>query len=160
VGKLNLTKQEMKLDISCLDRKNFKAEEFIASNTAARLGIDNNIYDQEVLDNLMLVADKAQEIRSLLGYPLKINSGYRCLKLNQAVGSKGTSQHLKGQALDFVCQGFGSPEKIVKFLKSSGVEADQCLIEFNRWVHISIKKEGNRNQFGKITKKGFEILNG
>ena len=150
----------MKLDISCLDRKNFKAEEFIASDTATRLGIDNNIYDQEVLDNLMVVADKAQEIRSLLGYPLKINSGYRCLKLNQAVGSKGTSQHLKGQALDFVCPKFGTPEKIVRFLKSSLVEADQCLIEFNSWVHISIKKEGNRNQFGKITKKGFEILNG
>lgn len=135
-----------KLDISSLKRTNFKAEDFIASETATENKIDNNVYEQEVLDNLQITADKAQEIRVLLGKPIKINSGFRCEKLNLAVGSKPTSQHRKGQAIDFVCPSFGTPEKIVKHLKSTGLEVDQMLCE-GSWVHCSIKKEGNRNQY-------------
>lgn len=136
----------MSLNISILKRKNFKPEEFIASNTADMEGIDNNIYDQEILDNLNVVASKIQEIRLLLNEPIKINSAYRCLKLNRLLGSKDTSQHCKGMAVDFTCSNFNNPSSIVKFLKHKEVEVDQCLSE-GSWVHLSIKKEGNRNQF-------------
>jgi len=136
----------MQLDISVLDRKNFEAEDFFNSITAKREGIDNRIYDQSVLDNLIVVANKAQEIRDLLGHPLKINSGYRCLKLNREIGSKDSSQHIKGQAIDFTCKGFGTPKDIVLFLKENNVVVDQCLME-GSWIHLSIKKEDNRNQY-------------
>lgn len=139
------------LDISCLNRPNFKAEEFIDSNLAKMEGIDNNIYEQEVLENLKITADKAQEIRDKLDHPVKISSAYRCLKLNRLLGSKDTSQHLKGQAIDFTCKGFGVPEDIIHFLKRQKVEVDQCLME-GSWIHLSIKKEGNRNQFAYYTK--------
>lgn len=135
----------MKIDYTKLTRKSFNAEEFLYSKTAEFNRIDNNIYDQEILDNLMVTADKAQEVRDLLGFPVKIMSGYRCEALNKLVGGSSNSQHMKGQAIDFICAKFGTPEEIVKFLKGK-IEVDQCLCE-GSWIHLSIKKEGNRNQF-------------
>lgn len=148
------------IDISVLKRKNFEPEEFIKSVTASTEGIDNNIYDKEVLDNMICTADKMQEIRDKLKSPIKINSGYRCLKLNRRIGSKDTSQHVKGQAIDFICPRFGTPKQIVEFLEDEGVEVDQCLLEFDRWVHLSIRSKENRNQFGEISSKGFRLLRG
>jgi len=135
----------MKIDYSKLTRKSFNPEEFLYSKTAEFNRIDNNIYDQEVLDNLMVTADKAQELRDLLGFPIKIMSGYRCEALNKLVGGSPNSQHKKGQAIDFICVKFGTPEEIIRFLKGK-IEVDQCLME-GSWIHLSIKKEGNRNQF-------------
>jgi zinc D-Ala-D-Ala carboxypeptidase len=139
-----------------LRRKNFAPEEFWHSNTAKRLGI-NNKPPVELLENGLILADKMQEIRDLLDKPIKINSAYRSPKINKLVGSKPTSQHLKFQACDFVST-FGTPEKIVLFLKENRVEVDQCLIEFGSWVHLSIKKNGNRNQFAYLDKNGFRLL--
>lgn len=141
-----------------LKHKNFTPEEFFVSDIAYRLNNDKNPLndiknypseeeEQEVLANLMIVADLIQEIRDLLGYPIKINSAYRCKKLNDLVGSKDTSQHLKGQAIDFICPRFSVPENIVSTLKAKGIIADQCFNE-GSWVHISKKKEGNRMMFG------------
>jgi hypothetical protein len=128
------------LDISVLKRDNFSPEEFTQSNTARVERIDNDVYNQDVLDNLCLVADKAQEIRNLLNKAVKINSGYRCLKLNRFIGSKDTSQHVKGQAIDFIAPSFGEPKDIIKFLKDNNVIVDQCLME-GSWIHLSICKE-------------------
>lgn len=140
------------LDISILERENFKPNEFIESSTAKMEGIDNNIYDPDVLANLNRTADKAQEIRELLGSALRISSAYRCLKLNRLLGSKDTSQHPKGQAIDFTCKGYGSPEDIIHFLKREKVEVDQCLME-GSWIHLSIRERGeNRNQFAYYLK--------
>lgn len=142
----------MSLDISILNRKNFNSNEFIASNIAITEGIDNKVYDVEVLVNLSRTADKAQEIREKLDKAIKISSAYRCLKLNRELGSKDTSQHLKGQAIDFTCSGFGTPEDIIHFLKREKVEVDQCLME-GSWLHLSIKEYGaNRNQFAYYLK--------
>jgi len=135
------------VDISVLRRKNFSAGEFLYSETACEKNIKNEITDVITLINLSRTADKIQEIRMLLGLPIKINSGYRCLELNRAVGSKDTSQHLLGQAADFVCPKFGEPLLIARYLKSKGVTVDQLLMEGN-WIHVSIKESGkNRNQF-------------
>jgi zinc D-Ala-D-Ala carboxypeptidase len=143
------------INISCLKRPNFIPDEFIYSNTALKLGVDNNIYDQKILDNLMIVADKIQEVRNLLGKSIKISSAYRCIDLNRAVGSLDSSQHLKGQAIDFTCPEFGNPEKIVRFLKEKKIVVDQVLME-GSWIHLSIKKNKNRNEFASFLpdKKG------
>ena len=122
---------------------------FFVSDTAIRLGIDNHTTDPTILKNLSIVADKIQEIRDLLGYPIKINSAYRCLEVNRAIGSKDTSQHLKGQAVDFICPKFGTPQDIFLTLKNNNIIIDQCLLE-NTWIHLSIKSNNNRNQFAKL----------
>jgi len=134
------------MDISILKRKNFEPEDFIKSEKAKMEGIDNGVYYQDVLDSLCITADKIQEVRDLLEQPIKVSSAYRCLQLNRMIGSQDTSQHLKGQAIDFTCPKFGSPQVIVDFLKYKKVEVDQILME-GSWIHLSIKKEGNRNEF-------------
>jgi zinc D-Ala-D-Ala carboxypeptidase len=135
------------LDLSVLDRINFKGKDFIASDTAATEGIDNGVYDANALANLNRTADKAQEVRSFLAQPINLSSAYRCLQLNRLIGSKDTSQHLKGQAIDFTCRKFGTPKEIFIALKDSKIEFDQVLME-GSWIHASIREEGkNRNQF-------------
>lgn len=148
-----LTKNDLK-------RKNFTPEEFFVSDIAYRLNNDKNPLndiknypdaeeEQEVLSNLMVIADLMQEVRDLLGFPIKINSAYRCKKLNDLVGSTDRSQHLKGQAVDFVCPRFGTPQDIFLTLKNNNIIVDQCLLE-NTWIHLSIKSNNNRNQFAKL----------
>jgi zinc D-Ala-D-Ala carboxypeptidase len=135
------------LDLSVLDRINFKGKDFIASDTAAMEGIDNGVYDATVLANLNRTADKAQEVRTFLGFAVYASNFYRCLKLNRLIGSKDTSQHPKGQAGDITCPGFGTPKQIFLALKESGIEFDQVLME-GSWLHFSIREFGkNRNQF-------------
>lgn len=134
--------------IDCLKRLNFTPKEFIQSETAERQGIDNSIKDPTVLANMVVTADKLQEIRFLLDEPMTNISGHRCLELNRAVGSRDTSRHILGQAADFQCWRFGNPEKIVKAMMEAKIVVDQCLIESN-WVHVSIKPSymQNRNEF-------------
>jgi hypothetical protein len=142
------------LDISVLDRKNFNAEEFIKSNTARTEKIDNNVYDPVVLANLNRTADKAQEIRDFLNQSVKISSGYRCLKLNRELGSKDTSQHIKGQAIDFYCPQLRNNALIVQQLKEHNIIVDQCLME-GCWIHLSIRETGaNRNQYAYFEPDG------
>jgi zinc D-Ala-D-Ala carboxypeptidase len=144
-----------------LTRKNFDWKEFFESNTAKLKNINNTTDDTKLLENGAILADKIQEIREILGYPIKINSAYRCLQLNRIIGSKDTSQHIKFEAVDFNCDSFGNPEKIVLFLKDRTIEVDQCLVEQNgkrSWVHLSIKKERNRNQFGRLINGNFSFI--
>ena len=136
------------MNLEILKRKNFSSSEFFVSDTAKRLGVDNIPNQQETLDNLSSTADMMQEIRDLLGHSITINSAFRCKIVNDAVGSKDTSQHKLGLACDFTCKGFGSPEKIVEFLHSKRFLADQVFNE-GSWVHISRKRLGkNRMMFG------------
>jgi hypothetical protein len=78
------------------------------------------------------------------------------LDLNKAVGSKNTSQHLKGQAIDFICPKFGTPKDIFLALKKNNIVVDQCLLE-NTWIHLSIKESNNRNQFAKLINGKFRL---
>lgn len=133
--------------IKDLRRPNFSEHEFFVSDTAKRLGMDNYTDDLSILTNLVILADKMQEIRDLLNMPIIISSAYRSPDLNKIVGGKPNSQHMEGMACDFTCPRFGTPENIVRFLKEVGVEVDQCIVENNSWVHISIKLENNRNEF-------------
>jgi zinc D-Ala-D-Ala carboxypeptidase len=117
--------------------EHFTLDEFCTSQTAARLGILNDP-PLEVVSHLKRTAEGMEKVRSLLGNkPIHINSGYRSLKVNAAVGSKATSQHVTGQACDFICPSYGMPESIMKAIISSPIEYDQCILEFGQWVHIS-----------------------
>lgn len=138
-----------------LRRKNFEPDEFFKSNTAYRLNNDSdksndiNNYpyksiELSILPCLMSTADLMQQVRELLGVPVDLHCAYRCPKLNKIVGGASNSQHMQGLAADFTAPKFGSPEKIVRFLKEKGVVVDQCFIE-DTWVHISklLQKEAN-----------------
>lgn len=125
---------------------NFNLSEFTVSETAARQGIDNTP-PSSVMPILNMTARKMEEVRIALGnHPITITSGYRSPKLNAAIGSRPTSAHVQGYAVDFVCPKAGTPREIVEKLLKSNVAFDQCIEEFppNGWVHISFAPQMRR----------------
>ena len=116
--------------------ENFSLAQLTASETAARESIDN-LPPAKVIANLQRLAAGLEEVQRLLGAPLNISSGYRCPELNRAVGGSATSQHALGMAADFTCPRFGAPMAVAAAVQASGIAFDQCILEFNRWVHIS-----------------------
>ena len=116
---------------------NFSMDELTHSDTAARHGIDNTPNDNQK-ENLYKLAMEMEDVRELLNNkPIFISSGYRCLALNELLGSKKTSSHIKGLAVDFTCRQFGTPNEIVFALINSDIPYDQVILEFDRWVHLS-----------------------
>jgi hypothetical protein len=115
----------------------FSLEELTASETAERNGWDNSPNDQE-LANLTRLANFLEQVKVVLGgKPIMISSGLRTKLVNDAVGSKDTSQHRLGCAADFKVPGM-TPDEVVKAVIASGIAFDQVIREFDRWTHISI----------------------
>lgn len=134
---------------------NFTLEEMIASETAARYGIDNTP-PNDVLMNLRRLALFLEEVRKVLGMPLHINSAYRSPEANQKVGGKPTSQHCKGCAADIKVKGM-TPDQVVKAIIKAGLDYDQVIREFDSWTHVSIsntKAEKPRKMALIIDKSG------
>jgi hypothetical protein len=98
---------------------------------------DNTPNDAEMA-NLVRLANFLEEVKTVLGgKPVMINSAFRCKQVNDAVGSKDTSQHRIGCAADIRVPGM-TPDEVVKAVIASGLEYDQIIREFDRWTHISI----------------------
>ncbi len=134
----------------------FTLHELLASQTATRKEITEQFDPPpEIIENLKhLSVNLLEKLREINGNkPLFLSSGYRCPRLNKAVGGSKTSQHMKGMAADV---DFGSEKNNKDFftkIKNSGIEFDQLINEFNfSWVHISLKKEGNRREVLNIIK--------
>jgi hypothetical protein len=115
---------------------NFSLGELTYSETAEKNGIDNTP-PPEIVENLKRLAAGLETVRGLLGAPLEISSGYRCAALNEAVGGSSASQHVLGLAVDFSCPGFGPPLEVARAIRESGMQFDQCILEYGRWVHLS-----------------------
>ena len=128
--------------------KNFILSEITRSNTAKRLGIDNGPDKNHLRSIQRLITNLIQPMRDALG-PIRISSGYRNPNVNRAIGGSTKSQHCKGEALDlqFWKDGKICNKEIYDWVLSSDVEFDQMINEFDfAWIHISLKKEDNRNQ--------------
>lgn len=127
----------------------FELDEFIRSSVAKRKNIEN-FPSFEAVENLNeLVETILEPLRVAYGMPITISSGYRCEKLNKAVGGVASSVHMKGLAADL--QVGGSFQKFVDFavewMKKNRIRFDQLLIEKSgttRWLHIGLK--GNYGQ--------------
>lgn len=128
-------------------------EQATFSATAQRLGIDNSVTDPEMLTTLKYTAARFERVSLLLMRQVHIDSMYRCLELNRALGSSDKSQHVKGQAVDFICPEFGTPMDIVKKLSGYAelLDFDQLIQEFG-WVHISFIPTGGRRQILTLLK--------
>ena len=136
--------------------EHFSFKELTDSEIADRHGIDNIPTSPLVLTNLKTLAEGLERVRSLLGQPITVLSGYRSLMVNTLLGSKPTSQHIKGLAADIICPSFGTPKAIVDKIIKSDLPYDQLIWEFENWVHISFCEEGYkpRKQVFTIDKKG------
>jgi len=125
--------------------------DFTRSQTATRLGFTEQFDPpKEVVDYLKaLVQNLIQPLRNVLGPGLVISSGYRCDRLNTAVGGKPNSQHPKGQAadLEFYENGVKNNQKLINTVIALKLEYDQMLDEFSgSWVHLSYHLGVNRKQ--------------
>ena len=111
------------------------------------------------LGKLYMLAGFAERIREIVGKPLIISSGFRCVQLNNYLGGSLTSQHLYHEALDIIVKGM-RPNDIFQKIVVSDLKYDQIILEQNakgtQWVHISIgsKKEKLQYKNGKYTKLG------
>lgn len=132
---------------------NFELEEFLVSETASRLGIDNTP-TPEVITNLMKLALSLETVRAALGKPIIINSGYRSPALNEAVpGSSKTSAHCFGLAADFIAPSYGSPLEVAKAIADLNIEYDQLIHEGGKWVHLGLAKPGQAPRKQQLTAK-------
>jgi hypothetical protein len=122
---------------------NFSLRDLTCSETADLTGIDNTP-PPGIVENLKRLAAGLEAVRALLGAPLEISSGYRCPALNEAVGGSSTSQHMQGLAVDFACAAFGTPLEVADAIRRSGMDFDQCILEYGRWVHLSFSDAPRR----------------
>jgi putative chitinase len=121
--------------------------------------LDNTPNEQE-LENIKRLAAFLETVKEVLGgKPVMVNSAFRSKAVNDAVGSKDTSQHRVGCAADIRVPGM-TPNEVVKAIIDSGIGYDQVIREFDRWTHISIpnKAESNpRRQALIIDKQGTRV---
>lgn len=98
----------------------------------------DNTPNEAELENLKRLAAFLQEVKAVLGgRPIIINSGFRSKQVNDAVGSKDSSQHRVGCAADIRVPGM-TPDEVVKAVIAAGLPFDQVIREFDRWTHISV----------------------
>ena len=121
--------------------------------------LDNTPNDTEK-NNLKRLAEFLEQVKTVLGgKPVMVNSAFRSKAVNDAVGSKDTSQHRVGCAADLRVPGM-TPDEVVKAVIASGIGYDQVIREFDRWTHISVPNDPNgapRRQALIIDKTGTRI---
>jgi putative chitinase len=96
-----------------------------------------NIPNESETANLQRLAEFLEQVRTLLGKSIMVNSAFRSKALNDAVGSKDSSQHRVGCACDFRVPDM-TPDQVVKAIIASNLGYDQVIREFDRWTHVSI----------------------
>ena len=143
--------------------KHFKLKEFEKSQMAYRLRIDNRVTDKTIFNNLKNLSEEILEpIRNHFGKPFTPNSGYRCLELNRKLGSRDTSQHTLGQAVDIEIVGIDN-ETLFAYIKNE-LDFDQVILEYydgitpdSGWIHVAYKRDGsNRKQSLIKDKEGYK----
>lgn len=129
---------------------NFTLQEFTKSQTALRLGIDNEPEGEHLEAAIALFENVVQPVRENFG-PTVINSGYRGPALNEAVGGSAKSQHCKGQAADIECPGVPNAD-IAQWIVDN-LDFDQVILEFytpgipdSGWVHVSYRADGENRK--------------
>lgn len=150
----------MKIDPNKKLSENFTLAEMVASDTAKKLKIDNTPTLADIYHLEELCKNLLQPIRDAYGKPIKVTSGFRCRKLNQAVGGSATSAHMRGYAADIkpVSGSYKEFEAfVVDFLMAHPeIKFDQVLLERKgntKWLHVSL-----RNNVGKQRMMLFDLV--
>ncbi|MES2888680.1 MAG: D-Ala-D-Ala carboxypeptidase family metallohydrolase [Pseudomonadota bacterium] len=139
--------------------QHFTLHELTHSATAVRQRLDNTP-PPDVLRALQGTAEMLERIRSTLGVPVVVTSAYRSRLVNQAVGGVSSSDHVSGQAADFVAPSYGSPYLIASLLAPlvSTLGIEQLILEGlkgKQWIHVSTRKPAkNINRILTITDAG------
>tara|TARA_R100001015_G_C4600426_1_gene155391 strand:+ start:649 stop:1152 length:504 start_codon:yes stop_codon:yes gene_type:complete len=146
--------------------ENFSLSEFLNSNVAKRRNLSNQPNDEQIKQMQILCQELLQPIRDCIG-KIGINSGFRSIELNKAIGGAckyvdgvytATSQHCKGQAADlrYIDEDGKLNNKVIwDCVLDCGLEFDQMINEFDyAWIHISFNKGNNRGKLLEAYKGG------
>jgi len=140
--------------------KYFTINEMTKSATAQRKGIDNTP-SAEVKRSLTALVDKILDpLREAYGKPIIVTSGYRCLKLNKAVGGAASSQHVKGEAADIrsVSDRPEDNKRLFDLIRELKLPFDQLINEYGYdWVHVSFGARHRRQVLDAVKKNGKTI---
>ena len=142
--------------------KHFTLEEMEKSQTATRKGIKNKAGSGEIKNLGDLCYEVLEPVRVKFDKPVTITSGYRSPELSEAIGSKSTSQHCKGEAVDMEVIGVSNLQ--VALWIENNLDFDQLILEFwtgeanSGWIHVSYKDGSNRKQV--LTYDGKSYTNG
>lgn len=131
----------------------FTLPELLKSDTAARKGIDNTPSFEVVAHLLELTEDFLDPLRAAWGKAIRVSSGYRCDKLNKAVGGSATSVHKIGYAADLQTSGSFAKFRdfVVAWVRQTGTKFDQLLIERDTktgacWLHVGLRNNAGQQR--------------
>lgn len=132
----------------------FTLDELTFSEVALRQGIHNEPDSGQVSRLIWLCRDLLEPVRTLLKVPLHINSGFRSIELNSAVGGTHTSAHMSGEAADFVPVGLDLRTAFDILRLQPELPYDQLIIECNAWIHIALAPAGVKPRRQALTATG------
>jgi len=139
--------------------KHFTLQEFTKSQTATRLGLKNQPNPEHIVRLEALCENVLEPVRVIFGIPFSPSSGYRSPELCKAIGSKPTSQHARGEAVDFEVPGLSNRD-VAQWIVDN-VDFDQLILEFyeegdpnSGWIHVSyVDGDKNRKEVLTLTKE-------
>lgn len=137
--------------------KYFTVNELCKSSTATKKGIANVPSSEERANLEALIANVLDPLREAWGKPIVVNSGFRCERLNKAVGGAAGSQHKTGEAADIeaVTRDPADNRRLFELVRKLGLPFDQMINEFGYdWVHISFSRSRRRGQVLEAKKSG------
>lgn len=130
--------------------KYFSIDELSASTEARKMGIDNTPTWEAEIKLHYLVVCLLDPLRERYGYPIHVSSGYRCPRLNKAVGGAPTSQHIKGEAADIYVTNRRDKAMLFSMIYYL-LPFDQLIWEKGddeapAWIHVSYREGDNRRE--------------
>ncbi len=129
--------------------KYFTLKELTRTDT----GIDNTP-NSECVKNLEYLATMILDpLREAYGKPIYVNSGYRSLMVNTAVGGAMNSDHLTGEAVDITTRSMENNKRLFQMLAKDGYVFHQLIDESDySWIHVSLKRKGlNKKQISHLS---------
>lgn len=135
--------------------KYFDWSEVTVSAKAASLGL-NNVPSLAISKTCIVTASKMDVVREALNSPVKVLSWYRTPEVNKAVGGATNSAHMLGYAIDCTST-IMTPLKLCKFVVDMGIDFDQIIHEYGKWMHISFDPQNRKSLLTKFSgpyKKG------
>ncbi len=144
-------------DLTRLLSPSFRLSEFVASQTAARRGLDNTPPPAAIAALQTLCVEVLQPVRDHFARPVIVSSGYRAPAVNAAVGGSKTSQHMLGEAADIEIAGVSNYD-LAKWIYAN-LRFDQLILEFytpgqpsSGWVHVSYRAGRLRQSVLTVTR--------